>query len=122
MTFSLNNSPKANALLGNLLISAPELPPLQGLKVYRAGLALGRVKGKVFLPDHALALAAPPLPMRSLALNDAQTAQYLRGEVLTTSDMERGFCTVTTGGLPLGFVKHSDGQLKNHYPKGLRKR
>ncbi len=119
---SLPDPPKANALLGNLLISAPELPPLQGLKVYRAGLSLGRVKGKVFLPDHALALAAPPLPIRSLALDDAQTAQYLRGEVLTTSDMERGFWTVTNHGLPLGFVKHSDGQLKNHYPKGLRKR
>ncbi|MBE0601528.1 MAG: RsmF rRNA methyltransferase first C-terminal domain-containing protein [Firmicutes bacterium] len=113
--------PQANAMIGHLLLSAPLLPPLQGIKAYRAGLSLGRLKGRVFLPDHALALAAPPLPLRTIALDETQTETYLRGEVLPAGAIAGGFWTVSSYGLAPGFVKHSDGQLKNHYPKGLRK-
>lgn len=118
---SASEPPQANAAIGNLLISAPLLPPIDGLKAWRAGLALGRLKGKVFLPDHALALAAPTLPLRSVTLAEAQAEAYLRGETLPAGDTGRGYHTVSRFGLPLGFVKQSDGQLKNHYPKGLRK-
>ena len=114
--------PVPNAMLGNLLISAPPIPPLDGLKVYRAGLSLGRMKGRVFIPDHALALAAPSYSLRSIPLSDTEVTQYLRGEVLPAGDTANGFWTVSYNGLPLGFAKHSDHQLKNHYPKGLRKR
>lgn len=113
--------PHATASLGSLLVSVPPLPPLAGLKAWRAGLSLGRMKGKTFVPDHALALAAPPLPLRTIAPDDAQTEAYLRGEVLPAGDIQGGFWILSSCGLPLGFVKHSDGQLKNHYPKGLRK-
>ena len=114
--------PCPNAMIGNLLISAPPLPPLDGLKAYRAGLSLGRLKGRVFLPDHALALAAPTPALRSIGLDEQNAALYLRGEVLPSDTAEGGFYAVTYLGLPLGFVKNSDGQLKNHYPKGLRQR
>ena len=119
---SASEPPLANAMLGNLLLSAPPLPPMEGLKAYRAGVALGRFKGKTFLPDHALALAAPPYALRGIPLTASDAAQYLRGEVLPAQDIAKGFWTVTYAGLPLGFVKYSDGQLKNHYPKGLRVR
>jgi len=118
---SSGEPPAANAMIGNLLISAPPLPPLDGLKAYRAGLSLGRIKGTVFVPDHALALAAPPPKFRTIPLNEAETAQYLRGETLPAGGIAGGFWTVSCYGLPLGFIKHSDNQLKNHYPKGLRK-
>ena len=114
--------PTANAMIGNLLIAAPPLPPLHGLKAYRAGISLGRLKGKVCIPDHALALAILPSKLRSLPLDAAAVADYLRGEVLPACAVAGGFWTVSFAGLPLGFVKHSDRQLKNHYPKGLRKR
>jgi len=42
--------------------------------------------------------------------------------VLPVEGISNGFWTVSYAGLPLGFVKHSDHQLKNHYPKGLRNR
>jgi len=118
---SHSEPPDANAMIGNLLIVSPPLPPLTGLKAYRAGLSLGRIKGKVFLPDHALALAAPPLPLRSIALEEQQIAPYLHGDALPAGDVPPGFYIVSCFGLPLGFVKHSDRQLKNHYPKGLRR-
>lgn len=118
---SAAEAPEVKAAFGGLLISAPPLPPLDGLKLYRAGLSLGRQKGRVFIPDHALALAAPPLAIRSIPLDESNTASYLRGETLPGGNAAGGFWTVSLDGLPLGFVKCSDGQLKNHYPKGLRK-
>jgi NOL1/NOP2/fmu family ribosome biogenesis protein len=119
---SADEPPVVNAMIGNLLISAPPLPPLDGLKAFYAGLSLGRMKGRTFIPDHALALAAPPFTLRTVPLCEAEAANYLRGEVLPAGDIAGGFWTVSYAGLPLGFVKHSDKQLKNHYPKGLRKR
>ena len=114
--------PKANACFGDMLISAPDLPPLKGLKVLRAGLQLGSMKGKIFMPDHALAMGLPTggdLPAH--AVDEAQAAAYQRGETLPAPEGLNGFCLVTLDGLSLGFGKASDGQVKNHYPKGLRR-
>lgn len=113
--------PSANARLGEALLSAPALPPLQGIRVLRAGLQLGALKGKVFQPDHALALAlgeSSGFPSISISLSEARA--YLRGEVLPCPDEFSGFYLLLYEGLPLGFAKASNGQLKNHYPKGLR--
>lgn len=113
--------PAANAALGGMLLCAPPLPPLQGIRVLRAGLVLGQLKGKTFVPDHALAMAAPhyALPTYSLAEHEART--YQRGEALPVPDRLRGYAAVTLHGLALGFGKASDGWIKNHYPKGLRR-
>ncbi len=114
--------PEANAQFGDMLISSPDLPPLKGLKVLRAGLQLGSMKGKVFLPDHALAMGLPTgggYP--AIAVDEAQAAAYQRGETLPAPDGFSGYCLVTLDGLALGFGKASDGQVKNHYPKGLRR-
>ena len=114
--------PEANAQFGDMLIVAPDLPPLKGLKVLRAGLQLGSMKGKVFTPDHALAMGLPAgggYP--AVAVDEAQAAAYQRGETLSVPEGISGYCLVTLDGLALGFGKASDGQVKNHYPKGLRR-
>ncbi len=96
-----------------------ELPPLKGVRVLRLGLQIGEVKGKIFLPDHALALACPSL--RTVPVTEDQARLYQAGQVLPVDEDLRGFYTPTLDGLNLGWGKASDGQLKNHYPKGLRK-
>lgn len=114
--------PEANAQFGDMLIAAPNLPPLKGLKVLRAGLQLGSMKGKVFLPDHALAMGLPTNgDYPAVAVNETQAAAYQRGETLPAPEDISGYCLVTLDGLALGFGKASDGQVKNHYPKGLRR-
>ena len=80
---------------------------------------MGELRGKVFIPDHALALGTD-IP-RQYPLTDAQALAYLHGEALPCDETMRGFYTVTMDGYALGFCKASNGQLKNHYPKGLRK-
>lgn len=45
----------------------------------------------------------------------------MKGETLPVDVPFTGFCAAVYQGLQLGFGKVSDGMLKNHYPKGLRK-
>lgn len=109
-----------NAVFGGHLIHAPVvLPPLDRIRTLRVGLQVGELRGKVFIPDHALALGTD-IP-RQYPLTDAQALAYLHGEALPCAESMRGFYTVTVDGYALGFCKASNGQLKNHYPKGLRK-
>ena len=109
-----------NVLFAGKIIQIPSaLPPLQGVKTLRVGLQLGEMKGRVFVPDHALALCRAS--RCSVALSEDEARLYQAGQTLAASETLRGFCTPTLGGLALGWAKASDGQLKNHYPKGLRR-
>ena len=106
---------------GQTLYWAPEeLPDLKGLKVLRPGLELGEVKKDRFEPAHALALWLKSckntllLPADSTRIRD-----YLHGEVLP-ADI-RGWCLVQVDGYSIGWGKGDGKQLKNHYPKGLRR-
>ena len=118
----LRGLPAANAQLGDALLSAPDLPPLDGVRVLRAGVQLGTLKGKVFAPDHALAMCLSPacgLPV--LALDRAGALRYQSGEALPAPEDMSGWALAVYEGLVLGFGKASGGQFKNHYPKGLRR-
>jgi NOL1/NOP2/fmu family ribosome biogenesis protein len=95
---------------------------LDGLKVVRPGLPLGEAKPGRFEPSHALALALRAEEARNVAaLDSAQTAAYLAGEPIPFPG-EPGWTLVATDGWPLGWAKRDPGLLKNHYPKGLRRR
>ena len=110
----------SNVQNGDRLSWVPNcLPPLNGIKVLRAGLHMGALRGKLLIPDHALALACPM--KKTYPLDAAQTAAYLHGDTLPWPEQERGYCVLSYQGYALGFGKASDGQLKNHYPKGLRR-
>ncbi len=100
---------------------APEaLPSLKGLKVLRPGLELGkRIKDR-FEPAHALALWLKACRnCQDIAPDGEDCARYLHGDVLPTD--KRGWCLVRTGGYSIGWGKGDGKQLKNHYPKGLRR-
>ena len=96
------------------------MPDLRGLKVLRPGLELGEVKKDRFEPAHALALWIK-ICSRTVDLQPEgrEVDAYLRGNVLQSN--VKGWCLVTVGGFPIGWGKGDGQQLKNHYPKGLRK-
>ncbi|THF83888.1 RsmB/NOP family class I SAM-dependent RNA methyltransferase [Cohnella fermenti] len=97
---------------------------LGGLRTPRPGLHLGDVLRGRFEPSHALAMAASAGDASrsvNLAPDSPQAAAYLRGESLPSPEPPmRGWGLITIAGLPLGWFKASDGQLKNRLPKGLR--
>ena len=114
-------APQPTALLGDTLLSLPGCPDVRGLRVLRAGVHLGMMKGRVFQPDHAWAMCENAPEMPRVALTEAQALRYQAGEAIEVESAPRGFVLPTLGGLVLGWGKVSDGVMKNHYPKGLRR-
>jgi NOL1/NOP2/fmu family ribosome biogenesis protein len=112
--------PEGKAIVfGQSLYWAPiELPDLRGLKVLRPGLELGILKKDRFEPAHALALWLRTCG-RIVDLRLPEADIYMQGNVLPTC--QKGWCLVTVGGYSLGWGKGDGQQLKNHYPKGLRR-
>lgn len=98
------------------------LPDLKGLKIARNGLHLGTFKKKRFEPSFALGLALRPDEVRqTVALSEADFAQYVSGNIVSLSDsLPNGWYQVTLGGNGLGFAKVVGNSLKNYFPKGLR--
>lgn len=85
------------------------------------GVKLGSVQKGRFVPHHMFfkCLADRFLHHTHLSLEDARTAAYLHGDTIEVSHPS-GYGVVEVMGCPLGGVKATDYQGKNHYPKGLR--
>ncbi|MBE6927716.1 MAG: RNA methyltransferase [Ruminococcaceae bacterium] len=115
------NLPHDAVRFGQTYYSVPEmLPSLDGLKVMRVGLELGEMKKDRFEPAHALALWLNDFKSRvDFSSDSTQIAAYLRGETISAD--RQGWTLVFVDGVSLGWAKGSQGVLKNHYPKGLRK-
>ena len=108
-------------LFGDRVFLAPEgTPDLSGIRVLRAGLELGSVKPGRFEPAHAWALWLKECSsMADFAADSDEIRRYLAGESIPGK--QSGWTLIRADGLTLGWAKGSGGQLKNHYPKGLRR-
>ena len=103
----------------SLYLAPEEMPELKGLKVLRPGLELGQVKKGRFEPAHGLALWLDTAGNTADLDGDGpEVLLYLNGQVIPGD--KNGWTLVTVDGLSLGWAKGSGGQLKNHFPKGLR--
>lgn len=111
-------------LFGEHLYLCPTLlpSPKKGLRVLRHGLHLGSIVGSErFEPSHSLALALDISKLKkAFAIGYSDAVSYLGGNVLPCEN-EKGWYVLTLDNLPLGWGKASNGMMKNHYPKGLRK-
>ena len=111
---------KAVSFGSNLFWAPEETPDLKKLKVLRPGLELGEVKKGRFEPAHALALWLKDCANTvSHDPDSPEMKAYLHGEVLPCS--LQGWCLVKAGDFSIGWGKADKVQLKNHYPKGLRR-
>ena len=111
---------KAVSFGTNLFWIPEETPDLKKLKVLRPGLELGEVKKGRFEPAHALALWLKDCASTvSFDPDSPEMKAYLHGEVLPCS--LQGWCLVKAGDFSIGWGKGDKIQLKNHYPKGLRR-
>lgn len=106
---------------GDRLYLAPlGTPALPGLRVLRAGLELGALKKGRIDPAHALALWGKDFAQNvDFSADGPEIRAYLHGEVLPGKT--KGWCLVTVDGYSIGWGKGDGTQLKNHYPKGLRR-
>lgn len=107
---------------GDQIYLVPEaMISMDGMKVVRPGLHLGTNKKNRIEPAHALALAlSMEETEKKMSLSGEEAKQYIHGESLTCGT-QKGWTILTYEGYPLGFGKAANGQMKNHYPRGLRK-
>lgn len=101
-----------------------DAPASNGLHVIRAGWWLATVRRGWIEPSHHLAMGMrPEQAARVLDLDSGggEAAAFLRGEVLR-GEGEDGWVLVCVDGFPLGWGKRTRGVVKNHYPRGLRRR
>lgn len=103
---------------------------INGIHVLRAGLHVGELKKNRFEPAHALALVLGKKDVNlwiDLSNEQPECYGFFRGEsfVVTENSVSgntlKGWCLVCVDGLSAGWGKIAGGQLKNHYPKGLRR-
>ena len=114
-------------MAGGCLWSLPEgidAQRLSGLRALRTGLLLAREQGRRLEPDHALAMAlTPDEAARSAELTHEQALAFQAGEALSLGgDLPSGYTLLCHRGISLGWGKQAGGTMKNHYPKGLRRR
>ena len=109
-------------LFGSELYALREdTPDLKGLKVLRPGLHLGTLKKNRFEPSFAFSHFLKKEDVYNFTDIDIDTARsYIKGNTFPT-DGSKGYHLITTGGYSLSWGKQSDGIMKNHYPKGLRR-
>ncbi|MBO5616903.1 RsmB/NOP family class I SAM-dependent RNA methyltransferase [Pseudobutyrivibrio sp.] len=112
-------------LINDLLYRLPEeCPDFSGLHVLRGGLFLGTLKKNRFEPSHALALALKADEVRyaiDFSSDGDEIKNYLLGQSLRIDSVADGWTLILVDGISIGWGKAVKGQIKNHYPKGLRR-
>lgn len=101
-----------------------ELAALQSsLRIVQAGVNMAELKGKDWLPNHALAMSRilnPDIFTREEIGYD-QAIAYLRKEAIALSaDVPRGIVLLTYKNTLLGFVKNIGNRANNLYPQEWR--
>ena len=80
---------------------------------------------KATMKHSYLSLKDFPAPGKPELLDQNVTEEearlYQNGQVLPCPDALSGFLCPGLDGWQLGWAKASQGQMKNHYPKGLRR-
>ena len=97
----------------------PELP----IKVLRNGLYLGECKKGRFEPSLSLALTLNKEDVKrsyNFKCDSQEVKDYLSGLTLKGNN-QKGYGVIFVDGYPLSFYKESNNQVKNLYPKGLRR-
>ncbi|MDO5017306.1 MAG: hypothetical protein Q4E10_02955 [Porphyromonas sp.] len=97
------------------------LGTIEGVKILAAGVRLGSLKGKDFVPDQAVAFSvktSPQLHYPVYALNKEEALRYLKREAMSYSS-EKGYNLLTYKGCALGFAKQIGNRVNNLYDREL---
>ena len=123
-TLRMNVAEERIHCVNNRLYLLPDLAiKTESLHLLRYGLFLGEARRGYFKPAHTLAMALTANQVKqhvNWPADAAQISAYLSGHDLPSRGAN-GWVLVTVDGFPLGWGKRSNGRLKNHYPRGLRR-
>ena len=115
----LNSNFKFQTSINNTIYLYNNELDLKHFNVIRCGLEIGSTNKKLFIPSFHLAHFFGS--ENSIVIDENEMKKYIHGEEIKKDlNLEKGFYVVSFEGINLGFVKYSNGVLKNYYPKGLR--
>lgn len=90
------------------------------LYIKKAGVSVGELKGKDFIPAHEYALSYLPLDLfNRVDLDKEQALSYLRRAEFNCSG-EKGWNLMRYNGLGLGWAKILPNRTNNYYPQEWR--
>lgn len=98
-------------------------PQIDKIRILRNGLYLGECKKGRFEPALSLALTLEHKDVKrsySFHEDSQEVKDYLKGLTLK-GNQSKGYGVIFVDDYPLSFYKESNGQIKNLYPKGLRR-
>ncbi|MCC7233184.1 MAG: RNA methyltransferase [Bacteroidia bacterium] len=110
---------RIHALSESVLKDLPLLA--KHLLVRQAGVYMGDLKGRTFIPSAELALStsiSQEIPCAELGEKEA--IQYLRGEPVYPQNAGKGWCLARFRGFNLGWMKILNARSNNYFPKGWR--
>lgn len=90
-------------------------------KILGGYLAIGEIKGKDLIPDHALSMSihvGEPFP--AIELNYQNALYFLARKDFKLESLSPGWTTLTHQSLPLGFAKVLPNRFNNYYPPEWR--
>lgn len=91
------------------------------LYLRQAGISLGHLKGKDFIPSHDLALCNAITPsVNAVELNLEDAISYLRCNAPSVKTSLRGWVLAQYKGFNLGWMKVMEGRINNYFPKERR--
>lgn len=118
------NTPKYLLDNNNHIYAIKEhFPSLDKIRVLRNGLYLGECKKNYFSPSHSLALTLSKEDVKryySYKEDSDEIKKYMKGETLQGNN-NKGYGVIFVDDYPLSFYKESNNQVKNLFPKGLRR-
>ena len=98
-------------------------PIMKNIKIVRNGLYLGECKKGRFEPSLSLALSLNKEDVKryyDFSEDSQEIKDYIKGLTLK-GNQDKGYGLICVDGYPLSFYKESNHQIKNLYPKGLRR-
>lgn len=93
------------------------------LHILHAGITVAELKGRDWIPHHALAMSTSlqKEAFPTVELSYTEAIDYLRREILIMKpEVSKGFVLVTYKDIPLGFVKNIGNRANNFYPQEWR--
>ncbi len=105
---------------GNPVYFTPDFPVKKGT-AFACGVTVGEMRKNYIQPHHQFFMAMGNSFKNQIKLSaeSEELKKYLHGEEFKT-DCQNGWAVVMVEGCTVGGVKVSNGNAKNHYPKGLR--
>lgn len=91
------------------------------LYIKKAGIELGCIKGKDFVPSHELAMSnINIINIANVDINKEQALQYLSKKEVNINTNCRGWVLVTHQNIRLGWIKVLPNRFNNYYPTEWR--